>query len=158
MAMLSLSVSFIHLEFSAAKSPKAHALVLSMIPFSARQKNDRTVHNANGTRLLLLSSRSCFARASPGFDSVFPLPIRLHIPDDRESRPRVHSASDAKTANDGCRRNPTFNYTFDMPVEVDAAAVREYRHDRWKIEWGKPQFTWLDVAIGSKNGPRGLET
>jgi len=49
MAMLSLSFSFIHLEFSAAKSPKEHALVLSMIPFSARQKNDRTVHNANGT-------------------------------------------------------------------------------------------------------------
>jgi hypothetical protein len=44
---------------------------------------------------------------------------------------------------------PTFDYTFDIPVEV-AAAVCKYRHDRWKIEWGKPQFTWLDVAIGSK--------
>jgi hypothetical protein len=43
---------------------------------------------------------------------------------------------------------PTFNYTFDIPVEV-AAAVCKYRHDRWKIEWGKPQFPWLDVAIGS---------
>jgi hypothetical protein len=44
---------------------------------------------------------------------------------------------------------PTFDYTFDIPVEV-AAAVCKYRHDRWKIEWGKPQFTWLDAAIGSK--------
>jgi hypothetical protein len=44
---------------------------------------------------------------------------------------------------------PTFDYTFDIPVEV-AAAVCKYRHDRWKIEWGKPQFTWLDVAIGSE--------
>ena len=44
---------------------------------------------------------------------------------------------------------PTFDYAFDIPVEV-AATVCKYRHDRWKIEWGKPQFTWLDVAIGSK--------
>jgi hypothetical protein len=33
MAMLSLSVSCIHLELSAAKSPKEQALVLSMILF-----------------------------------------------------------------------------------------------------------------------------
>ena len=82
-----LAVGFlIHLEFSAAKSPKEHALVLSMIPFSAGHKNDGTVHNANGTRLLLLNSRSFFARTSPGFDSVVTLPIRLHVLDDRESR------------------------------------------------------------------------
>jgi hypothetical protein len=43
----------------------------------------------------------------------------------------------------------SFDYTFDIPVEV-AAAVCKYRHDRWKLEWGKPQFTLLDVAIGSK--------
>src|SRR5882762_4118465 len=42
----------------------------------------------------------------------------------------------------------SFDYTFDIPVEV-AAAVFKYRHDRWKFEWGKPQFTRLDVAIGS---------
>jgi hypothetical protein len=42
----------------------------------------------------------------------------------------------------------SFDYTFDIPVEV-AAAVCKYRHDRWKFEWGKPQFTRLDVAIGS---------
>jgi hypothetical protein len=41
-----------------------------------------------------------------------------------------------------------FDYTFDMLVEV-AAAVCKYRHDRWKLEWGKPHFTRLDVAIGS---------
>src|SRR5882762_4885739 len=34
----------------------------------------------------------------------------------------------------------SFDYTFDIPVEV-AAAVCKYRHDRWKFEWGKPQFT-----------------
>jgi hypothetical protein len=62
----------------------------------------------------------------------------------------VHSALDAKAANDGGGETPTFDYTFDIPVEV-AAAVCKYRHDRWKIEWGKPQFTWLDVAIGSKS-------
>jgi hypothetical protein len=39
--------------------------------------------------------------------------------------------------------------TPSTPVEV-AAAVCKYRHDRWKFEWGKPQFTQLDVAIGSK--------
>jgi hypothetical protein len=43
----------------------------------------------------------------------------------------------------------SFDYTFDIPVEV-AAAFCKYRHDRWKFEWGKPQFTRLDVAIGSK--------
>jgi hypothetical protein len=42
----------------------------------------------------------------------------------------------------------SFDYTFDIPVEV-AAAVCKYRHDRWKFEWSKPQFTRLDVAIGS---------
>jgi hypothetical protein len=42
----------------------------------------------------------------------------------------------------------SFDCTFDIPVEV-AAAVCKYRHDRWKFEWGKPQFTRLDVAIGS---------
>jgi hypothetical protein len=47
----------------------------------------------------------------------------------------VHSASDAKTANDGWRRTLSFDYTFDIPVEV-AAAVCKYRHDRWKFEWG----------------------
>jgi hypothetical protein len=95
MAMLSLSFSFIHLEFSAAKSPKEHALVLSMIPFSARQKNDRTVHNAKGTRLLLLSSRSFFARASPGFD---------------RQMQKQQTTAGGETL--------TFDYTFDIPVEV----------------------------------------
>ena len=42
----------------------------------------------------------------------------------------------------------SFDYTFDIPVE-EAAAVCKYRHDRWKFEWGKLQFTRLDVAIGS---------
>jgi len=43
----------------------------------------------------------------------------------------------------------SFDYTFDIPVDV-AAGVCKYRHDRWKFEWSKPQFTRLDVAIGSK--------
>jgi hypothetical protein len=38
MAMLSLSVSWIHLELSAAKSPKEQALVLSMILFQRGKK------------------------------------------------------------------------------------------------------------------------
>jgi hypothetical protein len=38
MAILSLSVSFIHLELSAAKSPKEQALVLSMILFQRGRK------------------------------------------------------------------------------------------------------------------------
>jgi len=38
MAMLSLSVSCIHLELSAAKSPKEQALVLSMILFQRGRK------------------------------------------------------------------------------------------------------------------------
>jgi hypothetical protein len=49
----------------------------------------------------------------------------------------------------------SFDYTFDIPVEV-AAAVCKYRHDRWKFEWGKPQFTRLDVAMGSKTEVSGL--
>jgi hypothetical protein len=110
-----------------------------MIPFSARQKNDRTVHNANVTRLLLLSSGSFFARASPGFDSVFTLQIRLHIPDDRESR-RGPLGVRCKNSKRRLARNPTFDYTFDIPVEV-AAAASKYRHDRWKIEWGKPSWS-----------------
>jgi hypothetical protein len=36
------------------------------------------------------------------------------------------------------------DYIFDIPVEV-AAAICKYRHDRWKFEWGTPQFTRLDV-------------
>ena len=49
----------------------------------------------------------------------------------------------------------SFDYTFDITVEV-AGAFCKYRHDRWKFEWGKPEFTRLDVAIGSKTeiGPR----
>lgn len=42
----------------------------------------------------------------------------------------------------------SFDYTFDIPVEV-AAAVCTYHHDRWKFEWGKPHFTRLYVAIRS---------
>jgi len=38
MAMISLSVSCIHLELSAAKSPKEQALVLSMILFQRGRK------------------------------------------------------------------------------------------------------------------------
>jgi hypothetical protein len=86
MAMLSLSVSSIHLELSAAKSPKEQALVLSMILF----QRDRKMTEQCATRMELnyafVELPQLFARASPDFDSVVTLPIRLHIPDDRESR------------------------------------------------------------------------
>ena len=36
------------------------------------------------------------------------------------------------------------DHIFDIPVEVAAAACG-YRHDRWKFEWGEPQFFRLDV-------------
>jgi hypothetical protein len=36
------------------------------------------------------------------------------------------------------------DYIFDIPVEVPAA-VCKHRHDRWKYEWGAPQFTRLEV-------------
>ena len=36
------------------------------------------------------------------------------------------------------------DYLFDIPVEM-AAAVCGYRHDRWKFEWGEPQFTVLEA-------------
>jgi hypothetical protein len=35
------------------------------------------------------------------------------------------------------------DYTFDIPVEL-AAALTGYRHDRWKFDWGQPNFTALD--------------
>jgi len=98
-----------------------------------------------------LSSRSFFARASPSFDSVVTLPIRLHIPDDRESPPGSTLRQMQKQQTTAGGETLSFDCTFDIPVEV-AAAVCKYRHDRWKFEWGKPQFTRLDVAIGS-NAP-----
>jgi hypothetical protein len=35
------------------------------------------------------------------------------------------------------------DYMFDVPVE-SAAEVTGFRHDRWKFEWGRPQFTKLE--------------
>jgi hypothetical protein len=99
----------------------------------------------------LLSSRSFFARASPGFDSVVTLLIRLHIPDDRESR-RGPLSVRCKNSKRRLAAKPSASITpskyLSRFIEV-AAAVCKYRHDRWKFEWGKPQFTRLDVAIGS---------
>jgi hypothetical protein len=36
------------------------------------------------------------------------------------------------------------DFIFDIPVEI-AAAVCGFRHDRWTYEWGRPQFTRLEV-------------
>src|ERR1700737_2405240 len=87
MAMLSLSVSCIHLELSAAKSPKEQALVLSMILF----QRGRKMTELCATRMELDYAFVEFpqllrAGFPPSFDSVAALPIRLHIPDDRETR------------------------------------------------------------------------
>jgi hypothetical protein len=35
------------------------------------------------------------------------------------------------------------DYMFDVPVEL-AAELTGFRHDRWKFEWGRPQFTKLE--------------
>jgi hypothetical protein len=85
MAMLSLSVSCIHLELSAAKSPKEQALlVLSMILFQGGRK----MAELCATRMELDHAfaefpQLFFAGFPRGFDSVVTLPIRLHVPDDR---------------------------------------------------------------------------
>jgi hypothetical protein len=36
------------------------------------------------------------------------------------------------------------DFIFDIPVEV-AAAVCGFRHSQWTYEWGRPQFTRLEV-------------
>src|SRR5258707_5723437 len=145
MAMLSLSVSCIHLELS-AKSPKEQALVLSMILF----QRGRKMTELCATRMELDHAFVEFPQLLLGagfrsFDTVVTLPIRLHIPDDRESR-RGPLRVRCKNSKRRLAAKPSASIT---PVEV-AAAVCKYRHDRWKFEWGKPQFTRLDVAIGSK--------
>jgi hypothetical protein len=65
------------------------------------------------------------ARAFPGFDVVVTLPIRLHIPDDRESRRGLLSVrcKNSKTTAGG--QTLSFDYIFDIPVDV-AAAVYKY--------------------------------
>ncbi len=35
------------------------------------------------------------------------------------------------------------DYIFDIPVEV-AALLTGYRHDRWKFDWGEPEFTIVE--------------
>jgi len=83
--MLSLSVSCIHLELSAAKSPKEQALlVLSMILFQGGRK----MAELCATRMELDHAfvefpQLFFAGFPRDFDSVVRLPIRLHVPDDR---------------------------------------------------------------------------
>ena len=84
--MLSLSVSFIHLEFSAAKSPKEQALVLLMILFQRGRKMTELCATRMELNYAFVELPQLFARASPDFNSVVTLPIRLHIPDDRENR------------------------------------------------------------------------
>jgi hypothetical protein len=37
------------------------------------------------------------------------------------------------------------DYTFDIPVEL-AAEMTGYRHDRWKFDWGRPNFTVVERA------------
>ena len=38
--------------------------------------------------------------------------------------------------------NADVDHVFDIPVET-AAAICGYRHDRWKYDWGEPQFSRL---------------
>jgi hypothetical protein len=84
MAMLSLSVSCIHLELSATKSPKEQApLVRSMILFQGGRKMAELCATRMELDHAFVAFPQLFARACPGFDSVVMLPIRLHIPDDR---------------------------------------------------------------------------
>ena len=52
----------------------------------------------------------------------------------------VHSASAAKTVNDGWRRNPQLRLHLRHTCRGSWC-----RHERWKFEWGKPQFTRLEV-------------
>jgi hypothetical protein len=40
------------------------------------------------------------------------------------------------------------DYFFDIPVET-ATSLCGYRHDRWKFDWGKPNFTALDLPAQS---------
>lgn len=40
------------------------------------------------------------------------------------------------------------DYVFEIPVEL-AAVSTGYRHDRWKFEWGEPEFTEVEPAVAS---------
>src|SRR5260370_39681792 len=141
MAMLSLSVSCIHLELSATKSPKEQALVLSMILF----QRGRKMTELCATRMELdyafvefpqLLLRSGLPRVSTASsrcqsDCTFQVIARAA---------GVHSASDAKTANDGWRRNPQLRLHLRHTCRGSWC-----RHERWKFEWGKPHVTRLKV-------------
>jgi hypothetical protein len=50
-------------------------------------------------------------------------------------RQRLMEKQEATVSDEGFK----VDYIFDIPVEV-AAAICKYRHDRWKFEWGSPQF------------------
>ena len=116
--MLSLSVSCIHLELSAAKSPKEQALVLSMILFQRGRK--MTELCATGMELDHAFVEFPQLRVSTASS---PLPIRLHIPDDRESR---RGPLSVRCKNSKRRLAAlSFHYSFDIPVDV-AAAVYKY--------------------------------
>jgi hypothetical protein len=86
MAMLSLSVSFTHLELSAAKSPKEQALVLSMILFQRGRKMTELCATRMELDYPLVELPQLLRAGFPWFRQRVTLPIRLHIPDDRESR------------------------------------------------------------------------
>jgi hypothetical protein len=80
MAMLSVSVSCIHLELSAAKSPKEQALVLSMIHFQRGRK----------------MTELCATRTELDYAFVeFPQLLRAGFPEFRQRRlaanPTAHS-------------------------------------------------------------------
>ena len=82
--MLSLSVSCIHLELSAAKSPKEQSAPRPVDDsFSGRQKNDLTVHNANGTRLRFCVVPIAFRAGLPGFRQRRHAANPTAYPDDR---------------------------------------------------------------------------
>src|SRR5216684_5886244 len=68
------------------KIPKGTSAVLSMILFQRGRKMTELCATRMELDYAFVEFRSFFARASPSFDSVVSLPIRLHIPDDRESR------------------------------------------------------------------------
>jgi len=145
--MLSLSVSCIHLELSAAKSPKEQALVLSMILFQRGRKMSELCATRIGTRLRICWVPAASSRGLPGF------------------RQRRHAAN--PTAHSRWSREPTCPLSIRCKNCKRQLAAKpqlrlHLRHTcrgiccRLQVSWwsmevrmGKPQFTRLDVAIGS---------
>jgi len=58
--------------------------------------------------------------------------------------PQVFEDARARNLKLQVEKGEGVDYIFEVPLEV-AEAVCGYRHDRWKFDWGEPQFTALSA-------------